>query len=69
MATVGTGWTLAAVDDFNGDGKSDLLWRNTSTGMFTEWQSTGNAFTQNVYVNSTVASNWILNSSPTHLLS
>ena len=69
MATVGTGWTLAAVDDFNGDGKSDLLWRNTTTGMFTEWQSTGSAFTRNVYADGTVPTVWNMNSSPTHLLS
>ena len=25
-------WSLVAVADFNGDGKADLLWRNTSNG-------------------------------------
>ena len=25
-------WTVAAVADFNGDGKADILWRNTATG-------------------------------------
>ena len=32
-----------AVADFNGDGKSDLLWRNDN-GMFTQWQSNGDGF-------------------------
>jgi len=27
---VGLDWTIAKVGDFNGDGKADLLWRDTS---------------------------------------
>jgi hypothetical protein len=26
-------WTIAETGDFNSDGKSDLLWYNTSTGQ------------------------------------
>lgn len=29
---VGSPWTIAAFGDFNGDGKTDVLWRNTATG-------------------------------------
>ena len=46
---------------------SDLLWRNSSSGAFSEWQSTGNGFTPNVYVNGGVATSWTLQTSPTHL--
>jgi hypothetical protein len=28
--SVATIWTIAATGDFNGDGKSDLLWRDSS---------------------------------------
>jgi hypothetical protein len=43
------------------------MWRNTTTGAFSEWQSNGSGFTPNVYINTTVAADWTLQSSPTHL--
>jgi hypothetical protein len=67
VGSVAPGWQLVGTGDYNGTGMSDLLWRNTSTGAFTEWQSTGNGFIPNVVVNTTVATNWTLQSSPTHL--
>jgi hypothetical protein len=45
--------------DFNGDGKTDLLFRNNN-GTFSEWQSNGNGFTPNVYANTTVSNVWRL---------
>ena len=33
-------WTFATVGDFNGDGKSDLLWRDTS-GNLVVWFMNG----------------------------
>jgi Ca2+-binding RTX toxin-like protein len=38
----------AADNDFDGDGKSDVLWRNTSTGANTIWKSANNATLQTV---------------------
>src|SRR3546814_1821714 len=32
-------WTMVGVGDFNGDGVSDILWRNTRTGANTIWKS------------------------------
>jgi hypothetical protein len=32
-------WKIAGIGDFNGDGKSDLLWRNASSGLNVIWQS------------------------------
>jgi|GEM_PF-5550542 len=32
---------IIGVGDFNGDGKADILWRNTSTGMVTMWLMNG----------------------------
>jgi Ca2+-binding RTX toxin-like protein len=34
---VDTSWTVVASGDFNGDGRSDILWRHSS-GVFAEWQ-------------------------------
>jgi len=32
------GWKFAGIGDFNGDGTSDVLWRNPTTGQMDEWQ-------------------------------
>jgi hypothetical protein len=37
-------WTIAATGDFNGDGKSDILWRNTN-GEAVIWFSNGTSVT------------------------
>ena len=41
-----TAWKLAAIADFNGDGKSDLLWRNSSTGANLIWKGADSGNTQ-----------------------
>lgn len=44
--------------DFNGDGLSDILWRNDA-GLITEWLGTGNrSFVSNANANSSVPLNW-----------
>jgi hypothetical protein len=48
---------VRARNDFNNDGRSDIVWRNSS-GLFTEWQSTGSSFTPNVYANGNVDPSW-----------
>jgi hypothetical protein len=34
-------WTVAAIGDFNQDGKSDLIFQNSVTGSIVEWQMNG----------------------------
>ena len=37
----GTDWDLEGVGDLTGDGKPDLVWRNTTTGENAVWQMNG----------------------------
>ncbi len=39
-------WTLAGVADFNGDGKPDLLWRDSVSGADRIWQMDGTRVSQ-----------------------
>ena len=48
-------WQIAQIGDFNGDGRSDILWRNSS-GYTTEWLGTSTgAFTDNAAIAATGA--------------
>jgi Calx-beta domain./FG-GAP repeat. len=39
-------WKVVGIGDFNGDGKSDVFWRNTSTGSNVVWRSANSATQQ-----------------------
>jgi hypothetical protein len=34
-------WVIARVGDYNVDGKSDILWRNSTSGALVEWLLNG----------------------------
>ena len=38
----GPNWKAIGTGDFNGDGNSDILWRNASTGQASIWEMSGN---------------------------
>jgi serralysin len=42
--SLNSSWALAAIGDFTGDGKADLMWRNSS-GAFAEWTMNGAVIT------------------------
>ena len=37
-------WSVAGIGDFNGDGNSDILWRNTN-GTLADWSMNGSQIT------------------------
>src|ERR1035441_9006475 len=37
----GSGWTIQAYADFNGDGDTDILWQNSSSGTYAIWLMNG----------------------------
>jgi hypothetical protein len=57
---VDTNWTIAETFDFNGDGRSDILWREQDAGQFTIWNGQGSSWADNSYSNNTVASDWTI---------
>jgi hypothetical protein len=50
-------WQVVGVGDFDGDGKADILWYNTSTGDVAVWLMDGTS----VRTGSGLASNWFPN--------
>ncbi|HET7766797.1 MAG TPA: FG-GAP-like repeat-containing protein [Burkholderiales bacterium] len=44
-------WSIAAVADFDGDGKSDILWRNSATGANLLWLMNGTSIANPVPIN------------------
>nr|HMT20896.1 FG-GAP-like repeat-containing protein [Promineifilum sp.] len=57
LGTVATDWRLIGAADFNGDGKSDLLWRNRTSGQVAVWFSSGVTVTGTVGLG-TVGADW-----------
>ncbi len=50
-------WSIAGVADLDGDGKSDILWRNSTTGENTLWFMDGASLSSGAPVNA-VQGSW-----------
>ncbi len=57
LGTVGTSWSIAGSGDFNGDGKADILWQNSSSGLRVIWLMNGTTL-QSVVSLGTVPTSW-----------
>lgn len=59
LQQMGTNYQVADVGDYNGDGRSDILWRDSS-GSIVEWTSNsgGASFSANGFVSYSVPNSW-----------
>ncbi len=55
--TIGTAWQIAGTGDFNGDGRDDILWRNTD-GSLTDWLGQANGSLADDAGSTSVATSW-----------
>jgi alpha-tubulin suppressor-like RCC1 family protein len=53
-----TNWKIAGIGDFDGDGKSDILWRNTSTGENYIYLMNGTTIAGEGYIRTVADQNW-----------
>jgi hypothetical protein len=66
-----TSWTMVGDGDFNGDGTSDLLWRNQNTGAMAEWLMNGSTITASISptlnaLPATLDNSWLPQTNPTN---
>ena len=57
LGTVTSNFVVQGVGDFNGDGKIDILWRDTNSGALAIWFTNGTQVTSGASVGA-LASNW-----------
>ncbi|MBW4503279.1 MAG: VCBS repeat-containing protein [Scytonema hyalinum WJT4-NPBG1] len=57
LPNVPLAWNAAGITDFNGDGKSDIFWRNSQTGEDAVWLIDGTTYTAADFL-ATVPTSW-----------
>jgi hypothetical protein len=58
VSYVSSGWNIAGIGDFNGDGKADILWRNSTTGQVYIWLMNGTTIDEQREPRQPVSSDW-----------
>jgi hypothetical protein len=48
LGVVPTQWQIVGTGDFNGNGKTDILWQNTATGERAIWLMNGTSYSSGV---------------------
>ncbi len=58
LSATGADWAIAQVADFNADGKTDILWRNQSTGENIVWFMNGAVYANYARIDAVGDTNW-----------
>jgi hypothetical protein len=58
MQVTDTNWQIVGTGDFNGDGKTDILWRNKSTGQNIIWFMNGATYNSYGELMQVTDTNW-----------
>ena len=53
-----TNWEIVGPGDFNGDGKTDILWRNKATGQNVVWFMNGATLSSYSWIDTVADTNW-----------
>ena len=53
-----TNWEIGGTGDFNGDGKTDIVWRNKATGDNVIWLLDGTTWSSSVLLTGVSDTNW-----------
>jgi len=59
FGVVPSDWQITEIGDFNGDGKSDILWRSSFFGYVAMWFMNGTQISQSATVEF-LATNWAI---------
>jgi hypothetical protein len=58
MQVADTNWEIMGTGDFNSDGKTDILWRNKSTGQNVVWFMNGTTYSSYAELMQVTDTNW-----------
>ena len=58
-ANLGPSWKVIGTSDFNGDGHSDILWQNMSSGQADIWEMNGTNVIHEAAVGAALGPSWL----------